>query len=99
MFSYETLHNHAIPYNPMLPSSDNTHQIPGLQIVSHRDAVVRTQGAREVTVRIACPPQRSSTLSFTFTLTYDKPADSKDSDDTHEGLKLSRYGMQVCFYY
>ena len=61
----------------------------GLQILSHREAVINS--SREVTVRIGCPPFKAKTLAFTFTLTF---ADGKED---FEGKKLSRFGMQV-FY-
>ena len=59
----------------------------GLQILSHREAVISSN--REVTVRIGCPPFKAKTLAFTFTLTF------ADGTEEHDGTKLSRYGMQV----
>ena len=58
----------------------------GLQILSHRQAVVDAD--REITVRIACPMTQAATLAFTFTLTYD------DGREDYKGTKLSRFGMQ-----
>jgi hypothetical protein len=58
----------------------------GLQILSHREAVIRT--TREVTVRIGCPPFKADSLAFTFTLAYD------DGREEFQGTKLNRFGMQ-----
>ena len=58
----------------------------GLQILSHREAVIRTN--REVTIRIGCPPIKAQSLAFTFTLAFD------NGKEEHGGLKLNRYGMQ-----
>lgn len=58
----------------------------GLQILSHRNAVIRTQN--EITLRISCPPHMASTLAFTFTLTFD------NGKDEFQGTKLNRFGMQ-----
>ena len=58
----------------------------GLQILSHREAVIRTN--REVTIRIGCPPFKASTLAFTFTLAFE------DGGEMYQDVKLNRYGMQ-----
>jgi hypothetical protein len=58
----------------------------GLQILSHREAVIRTR--REITVRIGCPPMKSNHLAFTFTLAYN------DGNEEFKGIKLNRFGMQ-----
>lgn len=58
----------------------------GLQILSHREAVIRTN--REVTVRIGCPSQRAQYLAFTFTLT------TEDGSEELGGVKMNRFGMQ-----
>ena len=58
----------------------------GLQILSHREAVIRT--AHEVTIRIACPPMKANTLAFTFTIALD------DGAEEYQGIKLNRFGMQ-----
>ena len=58
----------------------------GLQILSHRQAVI--DAGSEVTVRIACPVDKAATLAFTFTLSYE------DGSEEHRGTKLARFGMQ-----
>lgn len=58
----------------------------GLQILSHREAVIRT--AHEVTIRIACPMTKSNMLAFTFTIALD------DGTEEYQGVKLNRFGMQ-----
>lgn len=58
----------------------------GLQILSHREAVIRA--ATEVTVRISCPPFKAGSLAFTFTLS------AGDGREEYRGVKLNRYGMQ-----
>ena len=58
----------------------------GLQILSHREAVIHTN--REVTIRIGCPPFKANALAFTFTLAYD------DGREEFKGTKLNRFGMQ-----
>lgn len=58
----------------------------GLQILSHRSAVIQTK--REVTIRIGCPPVKAKQLAFTFTLSYD------DGKEEFQSMKLNRFGMQ-----
>lgn len=58
----------------------------GLQILTHREAIIRTN--REVTIRVGCPPMKSDALAFTFTLAYD------DGREEFQGTKLNRFGMQ-----
>ena len=58
----------------------------GLQILSHREAVIRT--THEVTIRIACPPMKANTLAFTFTIALD------DGREEFQGVKLNHFGMQ-----
>ncbi len=58
----------------------------GLQILSHRSAVINTR--REVTIRIGCPPLKARSLAFTFTLAYD------NGKEEFQGTKLNRFGMQ-----
>ena len=74
--------------------SDFEHLVPvksaffkyGLQILSHREAVIHTN--REVTIRIGCPAQKAAHLAFTFTLTTD------DGSEELNGVKMNRFGMQ-----
>ena len=58
----------------------------GLQIMSHREAVIRS--SREVTIRVGCPSFQAVNLAFTFTLTYE------DGGEEFRGTKLNRFGMQ-----
>ncbi|ESO06527.1 hypothetical protein HELRODRAFT_188380 [Helobdella robusta] len=58
----------------------------GLQILGHREAVIKTK--QEVTVRIGCPPFKMQSLAFTFTLTQD------DGIEDYKNIKLNRFGMQ-----
>ena len=58
----------------------------GLQILSHKEAVIRTN--REITIRIGCPPAKAGILAFTFTLAFD------DGTEEYKGIKLNRFGMQ-----
>lgn len=58
----------------------------GLQILGHREAVIRTH--QEVTIRIGCPPFKTAALAFTFTLAYDS-----GKEEFHD-IKLNRFGMQ-----
>lgn len=58
----------------------------GLQILGHREAVIRTK--QEVTIRIGCPPFKAQSLAFTFTLAYDS------GKEEFQGTKLNRFGMQ-----
>ncbi len=58
----------------------------GLQILSHKEAVIVTN--REVTIRIGCPPFKSQSLAFTITLAYD------DGKEEYQGTKLNRFSMQ-----
>jgi len=59
----------------------------GLQIMSHKEAVIATQ--KEVTIRIGCPVLRADTLAFTFTLAY-----NDTGKEDFKGMKLNRFGMQ-----
>ena len=57
------------------------------------DDDIRTIMHLQVTIRVGCPPFKIGTLAFTFTLAFD------DGTEEFQGVKLNRYGMQVCILY
>lgn len=67
----------------------------GLQIISHKDAVI--EGKEEVTIQIGCPSSKLTQLRFTGKLIH------KDLGDSFKGTQLSNFLMQqtindVCLF-